>query len=86
MSDSYNRYCYYCSKQYTTMNTFKRHIVNAHGLGLASILGLLSDEEEADRQRAMTENGESDHPMYTTPAALRRKATNREQALRDGLR
>jgi hypothetical protein len=57
-----DRYCFYCGKQYATNGTFKRHIITAHGLGLAARLRLLTPEEEAERQRLMAEAGEQDGP------------------------
>lgn len=55
-----NRYCYYCSRPFATPGTFKRHVITKHGLGLARRLDILTDEEEAERQRIMAERGESD--------------------------
>lgn len=55
-------YCFYCSKQYKSLAGFKRHIVQIHGVGLAARLGILTDEEEQERQRVMRENGEADDP------------------------
>jgi hypothetical protein len=74
--DPDDRYCYYCHKQYASMGTFKRHVVAKHGIGMGAMLGLLSPEEEAERQRAMAERGESDdpwmaarrHPYYKAPS------------------
>lgn len=68
-------YCHYCSKQYKTLHTFKHHIVDQHGLGMAAILELLTDEEEADRQRLMAEKGKSDDERYV--AMLKRARQRR---------
>lgn len=48
--DKYNpedRYCFYCNKQFANLGTFKNHVVNKHGSGLAKVLGLIpvTDEE-----------------------------------------
>jgi hypothetical protein len=65
-------YCHYCSKQYKTLWSFKRHITTRHGLGLAARLELLTDEEEAERQVEMAKRGQQDDPRFVKELAKRR--------------